>query len=93
MDVEPSIQTIQFNGGPKEEEVDELIADPDADYDLSDVEDELEIDDPNEFRIRDALPEYKEYKRKLSEVHSRRASFLCTDNRSDYIAFSNGSFK
>jgi hypothetical protein len=36
--------------------------------DLSELE---EDDNPNEFRIHDPLPQYREYKRKLSELHSK----------------------
>ncbi len=88
MDVEPYIQTNEVNGMAKEEEVDELLADVD---DMSDFEDEN--DNPNEFRIHEPLPEYREYKRKLSDVHSMCASFLCSDTHSNGILFRNGSFK
>jgi hypothetical protein len=76
MDEVPLIQTIQLNGVSKEEEVDELLQD-DADADdLSDFDDE--VDDPNEFRVHEPLPEYIEYKRKLSEVHRKSVSVLFT---------------
>jgi hypothetical protein len=71
MDVEPPpIQTIQST--LKEEDIDQLLAD-DAD-DSSDFEEEL---DPNVFRIHDPLPDYREYKRNLLEVHRRHLSVLC----------------
>lgn len=89
MDVEPYIQTIESNGIAKEEEVDELLVDAD---DMSDFEED-EDDDPNEFRIREPLPEYKEYKRNLFEVHRMYASFFCSDTHSNDILFRNGSFK
>lgn len=55
----------QPNGIQKEEEFDQLFSDiPD---DFSDFEDE--VDDPNIFKIRGALPAYKEYKLTLLEVH------------------------
>jgi len=89
MDVDPYIQTIEVNGMAKEEEVDELLADVDE---MSDFEED-ENDDPNEFRIREPLPVYREYKRKLLEVHSMCASFLCSDTHSNGVLFRNGSFK
>jgi hypothetical protein len=90
MNVGPLIQTIEPNSVAKEEEVDELLADADDDeweYD------ENEISDPNEFRVHDPLPEYREYKRNLSEVHSTCGPVLCVDNPSDVALFRNGSFK
>ena len=62
---EPAIQTLPFNGVQKEEEVDQLV--PDYTEELSDSEDD--VDDADEFRIRDPLPPYREYKSKLSDVH------------------------
>jgi hypothetical protein len=73
MNEEPVIQMIEPDVA-KEEEVDELLADVD---DGEWESDENEIGDPNEFRIRDALPEYREYKKKLSEVHRTYTVLLC----------------
>lgn len=88
MNMEPPIQTIGPNGVAKEEEVDELLADADDDeWEF----DENENDDPNEFRVHDPLPEYREYKRKLLEVHRMSAS--CAENPSNTVSFRNGSFK
>ena len=60
----PPMAILNHSSSAKEEEVDQLM----EDGDLSDMEDDS---DPNEFRVYDPLPQYKEYKRKLSEVHSK----------------------
>ena len=72
MNMEPHIQTISPNGVAKEEEVDELLAD--ADDDEWEFDENEYDDDPNEFRVHDPLPEYREYKRNLLEVHRMSAS-------------------
>jgi hypothetical protein len=59
-----SMQIIEPGANTKEEEVDQLM----EEADLSELE---EDDNPNKFRIHDPLPEYREYKRKLSELHSK----------------------
>jgi hypothetical protein len=72
MDVEPSIQTINGMVRKKKNSTNLLT------QTTCQILMKSEPEDPNEFRIRDPLPEYREYKRKLSEVHSMRASFLCS---------------
>ena len=63
MDEGSSMQILEPVANTKEEEVDQLL-----EGDLSELEDD---DNPNEFRIHDPLPEYREYKRNLSELHSK----------------------
>lgn len=70
MDVEPAIQTLPSNGVQKEEEFDQLV--PDDPDDWSDFEDD--DDDADEFRIRDPLPQFREYKSRLSDVHGESFS-------------------
>lgn len=62
----PPMAVLNHSSSAKEDEVDQLV----EDGDLSDIEDDHDSN-PNEFRVYDPLPQYKEYKRKLSEVHSK----------------------
>lgn len=64
MNAGSSMQIFEPISSTKEEEVDQLL----EEGDLSELE---EDDNPNEFRVHDPLPQFREYKRKLSELHSK----------------------